>query len=120
MVQVKPSKEEISQHAKHLYETRIRHALTDEQLGHYLSIDVEAGDYELGISSLETALKLRKRNPEANVFTMKHGSFTTGSIRFAPQSPGSRPLTRRLNTRSQRSRRQPLTSGKNQLLEIMC
>lgn len=84
MVQVRRSKEEISQHAKHLYETRIRYELTDAHLGHFLSIDVETGDYELGTSTLETALKLRKRNPEANVFTMKHGSFTTGSIGFAP------------------------------------
>ncbi len=92
MAQVRRSKEEISQHAKHLYETRIRYKLTDAQLGHFLSIDVETGDYELGTSTLETALKLRKRNPNANVFTMKHGSFTTSSIRYASPSPESRSL----------------------------
>ena len=89
MVQIKRTKEEISERAKQLYETGIKDKLTPAQLGQYLSIDVESGDYELGGSSLHTALKLRERNPEANIFTMRHGSYTTGSIGYVPPRPDS-------------------------------
>ena len=89
MAQIKRTKEEISERAKKIYEKDIKIKLSLEQRGQYLSIDVESGDYELGTSSLHTALKLKQRHPEANIFTMKHGSFTTGSIGFAPPRPDS-------------------------------
>ncbi len=75
--------------AKKLYENVIKHELTDDQLGMYLAIDIDTGDYEIGADGLETALALRKRHPFGRLFGMLHGSYTTGSIGYAPPRPGS-------------------------------
>ena len=75
--------------AKELYENVIKHELTDDQLGMYLVIDVESGDYEIGEKSLETPRALRARRPNARIFAMLHGSYTVGSIGYVPPRPGS-------------------------------
>ena len=75
--------------AKVLYENVIKHKLTDDQLGLYLAIEVETGDYEIGESRLDTGLVLRKRHPNGRIFGMLHGSYTVGSIGYVPPRPGS-------------------------------
>ena len=75
--------------ARDLYDNVIKHELSDDQLGMYLAIDVKSGDYEIGADGLDTALTLRKRRPDGRIFGMIHGSYTTGSIGYAPPTPGS-------------------------------
>lgn len=75
--------------AKELYENAIKRELTDDQLGMYLAIDVNSGDYEIGSDGLNTVLALRDRRPSGRIFRMLHGSYTTGSIGYAPPTPGS-------------------------------
>ncbi len=89
MVHKPRSKSDTSARAKELYENVIKHQLTDDQLGMYLAIDVESGDYEVGQDGLKTAHTLRKRRPSGLLFGMLHGSYTTGSFSYAPPTPGS-------------------------------
>ena len=89
MVHKRNQKDDTFERAKELYENVIKHELTDDQLGMYLAIEVETGDYEIGESRLDTGLVLRKRHPTGQIFGMLHGSYTVGSIGYAPPTPGS-------------------------------
>lgn len=89
MVHTRNPKDETFEKAKELYESVIKHQLTDDQLGMYLAIDVNSGDYEIGQNGLETVNALQKRRPSGRIFRMLHGSYTTGSIGYAPPTPGS-------------------------------
>ncbi len=95
MVQIQSTNEEISDRAKELYENVIKHQLTDDQLGLHLSIDVDSGDFEIGEKPLETAKSLIARRPDATIFSMLHGSYTSVYMGFAPLEPGSIVLDRR-------------------------
>lgn len=89
MVATHNRKEETFELAKELYENVIKHQLTDDQLGMYLAIDVNSGDYEIGQKSLETPMTLKARRPNARIFAMLHGSYSVGTIGYAPPPPGS-------------------------------
>ena len=89
MVRTRNPKDETFEKAKELYESVIKHQLTDDQLGMYLAIDVNSGDYEIGQNGLDTVNALRKRRTSGRIFRMLHGSYTTGSIGYAPPTPGS-------------------------------
>lgn len=89
MVVTRNPKDETFELAKELYENVIKHELTDDQLGMYLAIDVNSGDYEIGEKSLEIPMALRARRPNARIFAMLHGSYSVGSIGYAPPTPGS-------------------------------
>ncbi len=89
MVQTRKKQDDAFEQAKNLYEDVIKHQLTDDQLGMYLAIDVDSGDYEIGATRFETAQTLRKRRPSGRLFGMLHGSYSVGSIGFAPPSIGS-------------------------------
>ena len=95
MVQIQRTKDEVFERAKELYENLIKDQLTDDQLGMYLSIDVDSSDYEIGEKSLDTALSLKARRPNASIFTMMHGSYTTVSMGFTPLKFGSMVFDRR-------------------------
>ena len=86
---VRNKQDDTFERAKKLYENVIKHELSDDQLGMYLAIDVDSGDYEIGAKSLETPRALRARRPNARIFAMLHGSYTVGSIGYVPPRPGS-------------------------------
>jgi hypothetical protein len=51
-----------------------------EHNGHYLSLDVDSGDYELAPDIIEAVHKLRARRPDASLYTLRIGTFTIGEI----------------------------------------
>ncbi len=89
MVHTRSPKDETFEKAKQLYENVIKHELSDDQLGMYLAIDVNSGDYEIGEKSIDIPRTLRARRPNARIFAMLHGSYSVGSIGYAPPTPGS-------------------------------
>ncbi len=89
MANTKKTEDNTFEKAKDLYENVIKHQLTDDQLGMYLVIDVETGDYEIGPDGFNTVRALQKRQPSGRLFRMLHGSYTVGSIGYAPPTPGS-------------------------------
>ncbi len=66
------------------YSSKIKHELTDDQLGMDLAIEVRTGEYEIGIDGLNVTDKLHERIEDAEVFLMKHGSFVTTYIGYHP------------------------------------
>ncbi|MYA59254.1 MAG: hypothetical protein F4X40_01675 [Chloroflexi bacterium] len=86
MVHLQRNEKGVIERAETLYLESIKDQLTEDQLGLFLSIDLDSGDYEIGESSIETCDALKKRRPDAYVFTMRHGSISAGSFSFAPKT----------------------------------
>ncbi len=71
--QLPPDK--VSELGRNWYNSKIKHELSDDQLGMDLAIEVMTGEYEIDGSRLELADRLHRRIPDAEVYLMKHGSF---------------------------------------------
>lgn len=69
------SPEQASELGRKWYNSKIKHELSDDQLGMDLAIEVTTGEYEIGGERLELADRLHQRIPDAEVYLMKHGSF---------------------------------------------
>jgi hypothetical protein len=46
---------------------------TPENIGKMLTLDVETGEYRIGVNSIEGGLELKHKNPVARLFTLKIG-----------------------------------------------
>lgn len=78
------SPEQASELGRKWYNSKIKHELSDDQLGMDLAIEVTTGEYEIGGERLELADRLHQRIPDAEVYLMKHGSFVTMHLGFHP------------------------------------
>ncbi|NJL84618.1 MAG: hypothetical protein HC890_19895 [Chloroflexaceae bacterium] len=68
------SVEEVAQRAKGFYESGIRQQVEQENnLGKMIVIDAETGEYGIDQTGVESALKLKQKNPQARLFTMRIG-----------------------------------------------
>ena len=76
------SKEEFARRGDEIYE-RLAPQLS-EQEGHFVAIDIESGDYEVGRDELAAADRLTKRRPEAQVWLRRVG--VSYAHRFGPRS----------------------------------
>jgi hypothetical protein len=66
--------EEVATRAKHFYEQGIRQEVEQgENIGQMIVIDAETGEYGIDPSGVETALRLKSKNPLARLFTMRIG-----------------------------------------------
>jgi hypothetical protein len=66
--------EEVATRAKYFYEQGIRQEVEhDENIGRMIVIDAETGEYGIDPSGVETALKLKAKNPLAQLFTIRIG-----------------------------------------------
>ena len=74
------SPEDAEQFGKSVYERKVRPTLggEEEPVGHFLSVDLDTEDWELDESHLNAALKLRRRRPDADIFTVRIGYATAG------------------------------------------
>ncbi len=61
------TKQEAVRRGEEFYETRIRPVVEADNHGKVVAIDVETGDYEMGITSLEACDALFARRPNAFV-----------------------------------------------------
>lgn len=71
--------EDIVDRGKRLYDERIR-PLVEENVGKYLLIDVESGDWAMGDDTLELADDLQARHPKALLYGMRIGYRATARI----------------------------------------
>jgi hypothetical protein len=82
--------EEVAQRAKHFYENGIRQQVESrDNIGKIIVIDAETGAYGIDPTGVETALKLKQKNPNARLFTIRIGydvavSFGGAMERTAP------------------------------------
>lgn len=68
------SVEEVAQRAKQFYENGIRQQVEHgDNIGKMIVIDAETGEYGIDKTSVETALSLKQKNPNARLFTMRIG-----------------------------------------------
>ena len=75
------SREEVARRAKALYETTIRgEAEREENVGKMVIIDVETGEWGVDETGLESAHRLRRKNPNARLFGLRIGYNVAASL----------------------------------------
>jgi len=68
------SVEEVALRAKEFYENGIRQNVeSGDNIGKMIVIDAETVEYGIDPTGVETALKLKQKNPNARLFTMRIG-----------------------------------------------
>jgi hypothetical protein len=70
---------ETVERGKRIYEERIR-PLVHDNVGKYLLIDVESGDWAMGDDTLELADSIEARHPHAVLYAMRIGHRAAGRI----------------------------------------
>ncbi|PSB59166.1 hypothetical protein [Chamaesiphon polymorphus] len=66
--------EEVADRAKQFYGNGIRQEVEHgENIGQMIVIDAETGEYGIDPSGVETAMKLKHKNPVARLFTLRIG-----------------------------------------------
>jgi hypothetical protein len=66
--------EEVVAAGSKIYEQRIRPLVeTPENVGKMLTLDVETGEYKIGVNSIEGAIELNRNRPMARLFTVRIG-----------------------------------------------
>jgi hypothetical protein len=84
--------DEIGDRGETIYEERLRAQLEPGNVGRFLSIDIDSGEYEMGDNRLENVHRLRGRLPNAVVYTLKIGYPAVAVIgdRLRPNSETAR------------------------------
>ncbi len=92
MTSKKYTNDEIGDLADKIYDEQIKHLVEPQEIGKFIVIDVESGDYEIGEDSLVVGDRLRARRPNAVGFLTRVGPDTAfhigwggSSIRFPGQ-----------------------------------
>lgn len=88
----KYEKGEIARRGKEIYESKIRALVEADNIGKFLVIDVESGDYEVDKSEIAADNRLRERHPGAVFYLMRIGyraaySIGGGMQRVPPLKP---------------------------------
>lgn len=75
------SHEEVSQRAKHLYESSIRQQIeSEDNIGKMVIIDIETGDYAVDKNGLVAARILSEKYPNARLFGFRIGYNVAASF----------------------------------------
>ena len=79
---VKPryTKEEFARRGDVIYEQKILAKLTPKDVGKFLAIDIETGEYEINADEMKAGDKLRARLPEAQIWMVRVGYAATHSF----------------------------------------
>ncbi len=72
-VQPRYSKEEFARRGDALYERDILPTLAGKDVGKFLAIDIETGEYEIAADEMRASNKLRARLPEAQIWMVRIG-----------------------------------------------
>src|SRR5437016_4521808 len=71
------SKEEFARRGDAIYEKAILPRLAAKDVGKFLAIDIETGEYELAANEMKAGDKLRARLPEAQIWMVRIGYPST-------------------------------------------
>ena len=74
------STDEIIARGKEIYEKQLKSKLESQNLGKYLVIDIDTGDYEIDEDDLTAALRAYQKNPDGARYEMQIGYATSGTI----------------------------------------
>jgi hypothetical protein len=65
--------EEVARRGQELYERNIRHKVEPEQIGRFLVVDIESGDYEVADDDLSASDRMLARRPDAKLYGLRVG-----------------------------------------------
>jgi hypothetical protein len=71
------SKEEFARRGDAIYEKDILPKLTAKDVGKFLAIDIETGQYEIAAEEMKAGNDLRRRLPEAQIWMVRIGYTST-------------------------------------------
>ena len=74
------SADEIVARGKEIYEKQLREKLEPQNIGKFLVIDIETGEYEMDEDDLTVALRAYQRNPNGARYEMQIGYATSGTL----------------------------------------
>jgi hypothetical protein len=86
--------EEIARRGQELYEQNIRRRVEPEQIGRFLVVDVESGDYEVAEDDLSASDRMLARRPDAMLYGLRVGhdyAYRLGGRSGQGPRPGSSP-----------------------------
>jgi hypothetical protein len=72
--------EEIARRGEEIYASRLRDTLEKEHLGQIVIINVENGEYEIGVDSLAANKRALAKNPDAVLYGIRVGFAFVESI----------------------------------------
>ena len=74
------SKEEIARRGDAIYEKDILPKLASKDVGKFLAIDIETGEYEISASEMAAGNKLRRRLPDSQTWMVRIGYASVRSF----------------------------------------
>ena len=74
------SADEIVKRGKEIYENQLREKLAPQNVGKFLVIDIETGEYEIDEDDLAASRRASRKKPNGARFGMRIGSITSGTI----------------------------------------
>src|SRR6266550_4760872 len=74
------SKEEFVRRGDAIYKNNIRPKLAAKDVGKFLAIDIETGEYEMAADEMKAGDKLLARLPEAQIWMVRVGYASTHSF----------------------------------------
>ncbi|MBI3822800.1 MAG: hypothetical protein HY289_08990 [Planctomycetes bacterium] len=72
--------DEIAERGTELYETRIRALVEAGNVGRYLAIDIETGDYAVADHRYDACMELKGKNPDAQIWGLRIGHVAAASF----------------------------------------
>jgi hypothetical protein len=72
--------DEVADRGTSLYETKIRPLVEAGNIGRYLAIDVDTGDYSVADMRHDAVKVLRDKNPDANIWGLRIGHIAAASF----------------------------------------
>ena len=82
------SAEETAARGRAIYEDRVRASVEPDQIGKYLVIDIDTGDYEIDEDHLAASRRAYEKNPNGARYALRIGHPAIGRIGFAPRAGG--------------------------------
>ncbi|HLK57893.1 MAG TPA: hypothetical protein VKU00_15100 [Chthonomonadaceae bacterium] len=74
------STDEIVARGKEIYEKQLKSKLEPHEIGKFLVIDIDTGEYEMDEDDLAAVLRAYKKNPDGARYEMQIGYATSGTI----------------------------------------
>jgi len=71
---------EFAQRGRVLYQEKIKSKVIDKDIGKFVAIDIETGDYEIDHDDYKATQRLLERQPEAQIWLVRVGERTTYRI----------------------------------------
>jgi hypothetical protein len=83
------SSHEIAERGRKLYDEQLRAKVTPGNIGKFLVIDIETGEYEIDTEELAALRRAQAKHPEAALYMVRIGSRTAYQLGGAGLEPRS-------------------------------